>query len=157
MKNTGIKNTILTLLISGFLLGALYTISLAAAPNNTNTKTTPKTTQNFQGRNRQQFNIKPSLDKLVKAKTITTAQETKIIAFENKKNATRIAEMKKLRNMSAADRKTFSAKQFKPNQNKRVSQFADLVKNKTITQKQADAIDKVINAARPSGGNNRNN
>jgi hypothetical protein len=32
-----------------------------------------------------------------------------------------------------------------------------LVKNKTITQKQADAIDKAIAAARPSFGNRQNN
>jgi hypothetical protein len=89
MKKINLKRSISTLLISGFLIGVPATASLAQSIGNTTTKTTPSITQNSQRQNRQQFNIKPTLDKLVKAKTITAAQETKIITFETKKNAAR--------------------------------------------------------------------
>jgi hypothetical protein len=130
-------------------------------PSSTN-KTPNKNIQN-QSRNNRPDTLKPTLDKLVKSKVITAAQETKILAYQNKKNTARQAEMQKLQKMTDVQRKAYFEKQQgqgqkqNKNPNQRSNQFADLVKNKTITQKQADAIEKAISANRPSFGNRPNN
>lgn len=107
-----------------------------------------------------QMNTKPILDKLVKAKTITAAQETKIVAYEKKQSAARQAEMAKLQKMTQEQRQAYMQKQGSQNGNGkaglRQSQYAELVKNKTITQKQADAIEKAIAAAMPQRGQGQN-
>lgn len=178
MNNKTFKKTMATLTISTVLLSSIG-ISALAAPTTTTKTTKPATTQNG-GQNNQgfrrggrQFDIKPVLDKLVKAKTITAAQETKIIAYQTKQNAARQAQMAKLQNMTQDQRQQYFAKQGQQNGNangngkpgqgggfggfQRMNQFADLVKNKTITQKQSDAISSAINAARPKFGNRNNN
>lgn len=127
-------------------------------------KTTPTAKPNTTNKNPSQLHrggqtdLKPILDKLVKSKTITAAQETKIITYQNKKNAAQQAEMAKVRKMTDAQRKTYFEKQqnSNPNSRQRQNQFAELVKNKTITQKQSDAIDKAIAASRPNWRNRQN-
>lgn len=167
MKNNKFKKLMTTLTISTVLVSS--TGMMALAVNNTKT-TKPAATQSAQNtgtpnqnnqgfRGRGQFDIKPVLDKLVKSKTITAAQETKIIAYQTKQNAARQAQRAKLGTMTQAQRQQYFAKQGQNNGNggQRQSQFADLVKNKTITQKQSDAISAAISAARPNFGNRINN
>lgn len=140
------------------------TTAKSTAKSPSTSKTPNKNMQN-QFRNNRQDTLKPNLDKLVKSKVITATQETKIIAYQNKKNAARQAEMQKMQKMTDAQRKAYFEKQqgqgqgqgLNRNFNQRQNQFADLVKNKTITQKQADAIEKAISANRPSFGNRSNN
>lgn len=139
--------------LTGVAYGAPAAQQQGAGQNNQNGQ--------FQGRRFSQFNIKPVLDKLVKAKTISAAQENKIIAYENKQQADRQAQMKKMQTMTQEQRQQYFQKQQKNGRQGsgmgRGNQYADLVKNKTITQKQADAISKAVAAARPNFGNRGGN
>jgi hypothetical protein len=173
MKNFNLRRNICTFIALVFIINIVTLASMAttkakatptpvAKKSTTKSSTTNKTNTNTrqnQSRNNRQDYLKPTLDKLVKSKAITVAQETKIIAYQNKQTATRQAEMKKMQNMTDAQRKAYFQKQQgqKQNFNQRQNQFADLVKNKTITQKQADAIEKAISANRPAFGNRQNN
>jgi hypothetical protein len=166
MKKNRLKTMLMALTIGGFILSVPATISLAAGSNKTSApaKAAAPQSPNIQGGNRQfggrnQFDIKPVLDKLVKAKTITAAQETKIIAYEKKMTDARIAQMQKFQKMTDAERQAARAKQQQITPGKRQGQntYADLVKAKTLTQKQADAITKAVAAARPSFRNRQGN
>jgi len=87
-----------------------------------------------------QSNMKSKIDALVKAGTITQAIEDKVIATYNQMDIDRKAEMDKVSKMTAAERKTYMDSKVK---GQRVDPLADLVKNGTLTQAQADAINKL--------------
>jgi hypothetical protein len=170
MKTT-FKKTLATLTISTVIIGSSATLALGV--NNTTKAQTNAPAQNtqqnggfgqgFRRGGGMQFDVKPVLDKLVKAKTITAAQEKKIIAYQTAQTAKRQAEMDKLSKMTQDQRQKYFASQNNGNNGnggqggfQRQSQYADLVKNKTITQKQADAITAAVRAARPNFGNRMN-
>lgn len=88
-----------------------------------------------------QANIKSKLDALVNAGTITQAQEDSVTAYFSQQQAQRQAEMDKIKNMSAADRQNYLKNQPKV---QRTAPLAALVTNGTLTEVQADAVNKAI-------------
>lgn len=86
-----------------------------------------------------QSKMKAKLDTLVKAGTITQAIENSVITYTTQAQTAKIAEMDKVKAMSAADRKAYMASKVKV---ARTAPFTDLVKSGTLTQAQADAITK---------------
>lgn len=87
--------------------------------------------------------LKPKLDSLVKAGTITQDQEDKIISYMKEKADARKAERDKVKNMTDAERKAYfeqKKSETKPNFLK------DLVSQNIISQSQADAIGKLLPA-----------
>lgn len=97
-------------------------------------------------------NFKTQLDSLVKAGTITQDQENKIQDYIKQKNAAKKAEMDKIKNMTAAERKAY----FEANKGKRKTDlFSELVSQNIISQTQADAIKKAIPAPKGFKHNGR--
>lgn len=83
---------------------------------------------------------KAALDKLVKDKTITQAQEDKIIEYINEKKEKRIIEKNKIKDMTEAERKEYLSKKQRNN-----SVFlTELVDKGVITKTQAAAVKKVL-------------
>lgn len=99
------------------------------------------------GSNKQSMNVameanmKTQLDTLVKAATITQAQEDNILLAYKANDTARIAEMTKLKAMTDAERKTYLDSQTKA---QRPDVLANLVSAGTLTQAQSDAVKAVI-------------
>lgn len=182
MQKRTIVKVISTFVTTGVILtigttGALgQTTGSSNAPKASNTTKTTTTNSSTKQNNTQnnfqaqyQKTLQTSLDGLVKKGTITKAQETKVLAALNKRNANRQrngfgqnrpngsqgfgngqangnGKTNNFQNMTEEQRKAFMQ-----NMNKnRFNPLADLVKAKTITQKQADEINKIVSSARGS-------
>lgn len=141
MNRKHLKRTLSALLITSFLVGAPLSISHAGTTSTTTTKTATTTGKSTttppanapKDKAMVQVDLKAILDKLVTAKTITAAQEKKILAAE---------EAKKAAKTTPPTVKTAEKTAAKP-----AGRFDDLVKAKVITQKQADAITKAVDTA----------
>jgi polyhydroxyalkanoate synthesis regulator phasin len=141
----------MTKLIAGALIGsavlstggyALASTAKADAAKYANVQHVPH------GKKRAHFadELKTKLDSLVKSGTITQDQKNKIIAYMEKKDQERKAEMDKIKNMTEAERKAY----FEQNKDKHKTDiFADLVAQNIINQTQADAIKKLMPAGHP--------
>jgi hypothetical protein len=123
--------------------------------------------------------LQTQLDGLVKKGTLTKAQETKVMAALNKRNTSprgqygqnpnrqnnqngqngqnaqngQNGQNNNFQNMTPEQRQAFMQKAAK----NRPNPLADLVKAKTITQKQSDAINALVAASRGNFRNNRPN
>lgn len=84
--------------------------------------------------------MKQKLDTLVTAGTITQAIEDKVISAYTQMDTDRKAEMDKIKNMTEAERKTYMDSKANT---QRQDPLAALVKGGTLTQAQADAINKL--------------
>lgn len=90
-----------------------------------------------------QKDMKTKLDAIVKSGTITQATEDQVIAYYNKMGSDRKAEMDKIKAMTEADRKVYFESKVK-GEGEKSGPLASLVKAGTLTQVQADAINKVF-------------
>jgi hypothetical protein len=91
-------------------------------------------------------NIKAKLDAAVKAGTLSQAVEDKVVAYENTQQATRKAEMDKLKAMTPADRKTYMESKIKA---VKTDMFASMVTSGTLTQAEADSLEVIFAQNKP--------
>jgi len=104
-------------------------------------------TQQAQRQEAMQNRLTEGLTTLVNDKTITSEQSDTILAALKEEQAARQAEMEKVKAMTAEERQAY-LQENKPEQN---SCLADLVTAGTITQDQADAVQKAIGGPRGEG------
>lgn len=155
-----IKKSIVILMTGTLLISFAGISAMAAAPKSSTTPdAVSQATANAKGPVLDSKTIKTKLDALVKSKTITSAQEAKVIAAYTKMAASRPS---KPTNQNDGQKQTPQADGTQPadNQNgnppkmdgnrNRLDPLSDLVKAKTITQKQADAINKALAAIKPA-------
>jgi hypothetical protein len=89
---------------------------------------------------RYQEDMKASLDKLVQSKAITQEQATKISEYMSKQQTIKIAEVEKIKAMTKEEIDAY----FKSNDVIKTNIFSQLVTDKVLTQKQADAVEKAL-------------
>lgn len=171
MKKSYLNKTIATFMIGGIILTA-GTITVVAKATNSKAKvTTPvKVTAPAKiapSKPATNTALQTGLDGLVKKKTITKAQETKVLAVlntrknfqrgqnrpvgQNGQNLNNNKQNNNFQNMTDAQRKAL----MQSRTNQRPDQLAALVKAKTITQAQANAINKIVAATRTGFRNTR--
>lgn len=127
------KKNLIGKLVGGVLVGVMLLSSggMALANDSTPCKGNPPALHG-----QHQFSeqaLKDRLDKLVKDGVMSKAQEDKLIAFMKKKTDERKSQMDKIKKMSKEERRAM----FK---NKKPRFEDELVKEKIITQAQADKI-----------------
>lgn len=140
-------NKIITTLVVGGVLVSVGTAASVFANSSVKTSTNNATVQTCPkhrgGDMQNTFNTK--LDTLVKSGTITQDQENKIVDYFKNKMETRKTEKDKFKNMTSAERKQYLQNNKGTNKkNQRPNALAELVKAGTITQNQADAIQKIM-------------
>lgn len=171
MNTFKLKKAITTFIIGSFVVssGVIGIIASAQtnAPKGSTTKTSAPASKNNNFNN--SYNdytkkLQTQLDLLVKNNTINKTQETKVLTAltqrrnnqgqrnHNWQNNGQRPQNNNFQNMTDAQRKAFMANRAKSIPNP----LADLVKNKTITQKQSDAINKAISSIRGNFGGPRN-
>ncbi|MGB7604835.1 MAG: hypothetical protein WBL93_05095 [Lutisporaceae bacterium] len=101
---------------------------------------------------KQQDAMKNRLSPLVESKTITQDQATKILAYMEKQQASRTAEMEKVKAMTKEERATY----LKSNASSKTNMLAQLVTDKTLTQEQADAVQKALHQKGFKRGSGKN-
>lgn len=140
MKNKSMMKKVMSGIIAGGMALSIGGVALAgtlegAAQNKTicRTKYAKKDCVKY---TREDL-LKPVLDKLVKAGTLTQEKEDKIISYMDQKEADRKAEMDKIQGMTEEQRKAY----FENNKDKmRTDIFAELVSKGIITKSEAQAI-----------------
>jgi Tfp pilus assembly protein PilP len=91
---------------------------------------------------KQQEYATTALNNLVNTNGITAEQAAKITEYMTKEHATRVAEMEKVKDMTADERAAY----LKSNVGSKGSLLTSLVTDKVLTQTQADAVAKVLQA-----------
>lgn len=99
---------------------------------------------------KQQEQMKSKLDAIVKDGTITQDQEDKIMAYIAEKQEARKAEMDKVKNMTADERKAYM--ESNKDTVKKAGIGTELVDKGIITQDQLDAVKKAIGMGFGQGG-----
>lgn len=141
MNRKKLMSKIMTAVIAGGVL--LSTGSYAFAKSNVDgiTNPTKKTQEAKMHKKNSTDNIKPKLDKLVTAKTITQAQEDSILSAMKQEKAEKKAEMDKVKNLPEADRKAY----FENKKTTEKGNFLDkLITDGTLTGDQATAVKNVL-------------
>ena len=145
MKNLSVRKKVLTGIVAASIVFTLGTTALAAS----NTVKDSKSVQTNSGAKNKLFrgkgilasdNLKAKLDELVKAGTITQAQEDKIVAYMEQVQADIKAEKEKIEAMTEDERKAY----LEQNKGKKTGALEALVSNGTITQVQADAMAEAL-------------
>lgn len=126
--------------ISGVLVGGMLLSGGVALADSSSAQTATVTQQQNKGAERNQI-LSNVLDQLVKDGTITKDKANQIKAYIEKKIKDKKAEHKDFKKLTPEERKAHHEKWAGQHKDKeKGGLFTDLVKNKVITQKQADAL-----------------
>lgn len=101
---------------------------------------------------KQQDAMENRLSPLVESKTITQEQATKILTYMEKQQASRTAEMDKVKAMTKEERAAY----LKSTSSSKINMLAQLVTDKTLTQEQADAVQKALHQKGLTRGSRQN-
>jgi polyhydroxyalkanoate synthesis regulator phasin len=155
MDKGKLNKTIASFMVGGLILSSGVTGAFAQTTTKKAATTTTKKTATTAKTNVSKINsgLQTQLDALVKKGTINKAQEAKVLtALSKRTNMKRgqngqnrqNGQSNNFQNMTDAQKKAFMQNRAK----QRPNLLADLVKAKTITQAQSDAINKIIAASR---------
>lgn len=140
MKNKSIMKKVMAGIVAGGMALSTGSIALAGTPEvAAQSKAACETKHTKEGFDKCAWkdSLKPALDKLVKAGTLTQEKEDKIITYIDQKEADRKAEMDKVKDMTEEQKKAY----FEKNKQKRKPDiFTDLVNQGIITMGEAQAI-----------------
>jgi len=143
MKETNLRVKVTSGILAGLMIVSVGAVSYASNAKTSNTtKNKPQTTQQ-NGRMEQKVDFKAKLAELVTAGSITQAQSDKIVAFLDSEQATKKAEMDKVKAMTDAERKAYFEAN-KPEKTTPLASLESLVTDGTLTQAQADLVVKAI-------------
>lgn len=158
MDKGKLNKTIASFMVGGLILSSGVTGAFAQTTTKKAATTTTKKTATASKTNVSKINSKlqTQLDALVKKGTINKTQEAKVLAALSKRTNMKRGQNgqygqnrqngqnNNFQNMTDAQKKAFMQNRAK----QRPNFLADLVKSKTITQAQSDAINKVIASTR---------
>ena len=158
MKQNKLKITLITALIGGSMVITSSGTALAKANSlNFNKAVLVEDCERGICTHRSIEDVKAQFDNLVKSKIITEEQKNKIITFMEQKREEHMAEKKKIDSMTEEERHNYFSK--KPREKHDL--FKELVENKIVDEKQAEAIKNAIfkshDSYAPSNQNNTDN
>jgi urease accessory protein UreF len=144
VKNKSIMKKVMAGIVAGGMALSAGSIALAGTPKGaTQNKAACEAKHSKEGFDKcaKKDPLKPALDKLVKAGTLTQEKEDKIISYMDQKEADRKAEMDKVKDMTEEQRKAYFEKN---KEKKKLDIFTDLVNQGIITRSEAQAIKNEI-------------